>query len=295
MDRRNAGWWLGLIGALAMPGLVYAQDAPPPEASTLETARGVALGAGARASALSSSAVAYNPAAMPAAQLYHVETLVGYDGGQNTWSLGTAAVDSVTNKLAAGFSFRYVLGGGDDAYNGYDGRFGLGLPLSDRISIGLSGRYLRLRADQHAVGAENQNTRDFTLDAAVRVNPTGRFEISALGYNLIDTGSSLAPTLVGGALSLGIGDAFLVAGDMLVDLTTFEDPEFIAGGGLEFMTGEAIPIRLGYRFDSGRDTHEITGGLGYVDQKVGADISLRQGVSGNTDTQLVLSFRYHVQ
>ena len=287
-----------LLGALSVldPGAARAQEeALPPGESTLETARGLGMGSGARASARSSSALAYNAAGMPAAQLYHIESLVGYDAGTGAWSLGSAAVDSITNKLAAGLSIRGVLGGGDDAYNGFDARLGIAIPLAESISVGLGGRFLKLRIDQQddMMMVDNQNVRHFTLDASIRVHPVEALSLVALGYNLIDTGSSLAPMLVGGGAGLTFG-GLTIAGEGLVDLTTFDHASVIAGGGVEYLAAEIVPIRAGYRFDSGRDTHYVTGGIGYVDQHVGADVSVRQGVAGLKDTQLVLSFRYHV-
>src|ERR1700746_268807 len=46
---------------------------PCPRAMNAETARGLALGTGSRASALSTSALAYNPAALVLGHIYHVE------------------------------------------------------------------------------------------------------------------------------------------------------------------------------------------------------------------------------
>jgi hypothetical protein len=271
--------------------------APPPEASTLETPRGLAIGTGGRSTAVATSGVAYNAAGMAGADVYHIESIVGVHPQDNTWSLGAAAVDSVTSRLAAGFSFRYVLGGGRDAFNGLDTRLSLGMPLADVISIGVSARFLKLRADRQGdtTGISEYNVRAFTMDASIRLRPVEALSIVALGYNLVDTDSPLAPRQVGGGLGLHLGDEFVIAGDALVDLDTFEEPTVITGGGIEWLADGRIPLRLGYRWDQGRDLHSVTGGLGYVDQAFGADISLRQDVNEDRDTQLVLSFRYHVQ
>ena len=101
------------------------------------TARGLALGTGLRASAISTSALAYSPAALALGNLYHIEANIDYISALNTVALGAAAVDSSTSKLGAGISLRGFLSG-DDGYNtdagydydGIDGRVGLALALS---------------------------------------------------------------------------------------------------------------------------------------------------------------------
>lgn len=266
---------------------------------TYETTRTAAMGSGSRATAIGTSALATNAANMPLARLYHVESTAATVAGSNNWSLGGAVADSVTNSLAAGMAFRYVLGGdGNRAYSGWDGRLSIGMPLSEAISIGVSGRYVNLSADKKNADGDRigPRARGFTVDAAVRITLGDRFHIAALGYNLVDRNSELVPMLVGGSLGLNLTDYLSIGADLLTDLTTFEDVEFIAGGGIELLAGEAIPLRLGYRADTGRDRHQLTGSVGYVDQKVGIDFSLRQDISGDDrESALVMSFRYHVQ
>jgi hypothetical protein len=138
-----------------------------------------------------------------------------------------------------------------------------------------------------------------TVDASVRVSPFPGLHIAALGYNLIDHGSSLVPRLVGGSASYTIEDMVTIAFDGLADLSTFTyldgslRPEALFGGGVEvFVSG--VPIRAGYSFDTGRDIHYVTAGLGYVAEQFGVDLSWRQQVAGDDDTWLLLGFRYFV-
>ena len=301
---------LGLIAALASAwfwsaGLAHAQEAMPeasgpeiadalPEPLTYETARGLAMGSGARAGAVGSSAAAYNPAALTLARVYHVESIAGYFPDSNLWALGGSAVDSITNSLAVGFAARGLLGGDDSSYNGYDLRLSAGMPLSDRIGLGVTGRYVRLRNDAQE-GAADQGLRRLTVDAALRVSPTDFLHIAVLGYNLVRTDSSLAPQQVGGSIAIDTEGVFSLAGDLLVDLTTFDSARVLGGGGLEFLAGGSVPLRAGYRYDSGRQLHSVTAGIGYVDQVFGADFSLRKDVTGDKATQLLVSVRYHVQ
>lgn len=306
MKRPAWAWWIVLV-AVAManfagPRAAEAQDpattpaAPRPVApADLETPRGMAMGTGARASAISSSATAYNPASLPLGRLYHVEGLFGYEAAFGRWSVGGAVTDSVTNKLAAGASFRGILGGDDAGYTGFDGRLGLGMPLSDAVAIGLSGRYLSVGPGEQDATAPLPEAEGFTLDAAVRVSPVAGLHIAALGLNLIDMGSALAPIFVGGSAAYSVGEMFSFGGDVLVDMTTYERATILAGGGAEYLAGGTVPLRLGYRFDEGRQVHSVSGSVGYVDQQVGIDVALRQDVAGDDATQVLLGFRYHVQ
>src|SRR5262245_40470103 len=102
--------WAG--AACAIAPTARAQPCPTRHAcddqlpATAETARGIALGTGLRASAISTSALAYSPAALALGNLYHIEANVEYLSGLNTVALGGAAVDSSTSKLGAGIAIR---------------------------------------------------------------------------------------------------------------------------------------------------------------------------------------------
>ncbi len=283
---------------LAPPGVAPRED-------TYETARGLGMGMGGRAGATGINAVAYNPANLPLVPLYHLEGYAAYFPGSGTISFGSAVADSITNRLAAGISARGIFGGsdGDDEsqnYRGYDGRLSLGFPLSDRIAIGLSGRYLQFRSRARNAAGErvgSTNLRAFTLDAAARVTPAEGLHISAIGYNLIKTDSPLAPLQLGGGVSYTIREVVTLAGDAFADLTTFDDTRVIFGVGAEILLGEKVPLRVGYRRDDGRGLDQITAALGYVERQLGADLALRQDIGGDGTrrSELLFSFRYHVQ
>lgn len=293
----------GLLLAVAMPVSVSAQvDGEPrlsAEPAEPQTARGLALGTGARASAVSTSALAYNPAALPLGQLYHLEAQGDYHPATDQFSVKGAVADSMTSMLGAGLSLRGFIENGPESYSGIDARLGLGIPLSDVISLGASGRYVSLeRSFRDAAGQDREQelATGFTMDASVRLMPIESVHISALAYNIINIDDSpLVPTLLGGSAAVNIGSSLTLGADALVDVTTFDTAAVIVGGGAEYLAGGNVPLRLGYRFDEGRDEHALSGGLGYVDDIVGADLSLRQQFLGGSDTTIMLSLRYFVQ
>ncbi len=296
----------GVSGALPSPlripggGRATAQEAAAeaPLADDMETPRGVALGTGARATSTSTSALMYNPAAMARAKVYHLEGFGAYESSPDQYSFGASVVDSVTNVLAAGLGLRGITSGEDGARSGLDGRLGLAVPFSPAVGFGLAGRYLNLNrevpsADGNELGSE-RIARGFTLDASINVSLTEQFQLAALGQNLIDMDTPYAPQLVGagagaqlGALGLGV--------DLLFDLSTFERAKPIVGGGLEFMTSAKVPLRFGYEYHDGSGRHDISGGLGFIEEQFGLNVSMRQQVSGGSQTLVMGSLQYFVQ
>ncbi len=280
-----------------------ASAAPPcaqgkgcPVAMSAETARGLALGTGMRATAISTSALAYNPAGLALGRLYHVEGVVDYIPGLHTVALGGAVVDSSTSRLAAGFGLRGLLSG-TEGFGGFDGRLGVALPFSDAVSIGLSGRYLSLtenRKDAAGVGKLAGKVSGFTMDASLRVQPTQILQLSLGTLNFIDLGSSYAPLMVSTSAALALGQVVNIGADLLVDTSTFAKPAYLVGGGIEVLVGDSLPLRVGYIGDLQRKTHAIGGGLGYTDRFMGFDISLQQQVYGGSDTRFMGALRYYV-
>jgi len=267
-----------------------------PEALAFESARGIGLGTGMRAAAVSTSALAYSPGAIAVGNLYHVEGNIDYLGAHDTVALGAGVVDSSTSKLGAGLAIRGFLSG-DGGYTGLDGRLGLGLALSDAFALGVAGRYLTVseeRIDSSGDPIDSEIAEGLTLDASLRVVPTEGLQLDVGALNFVDLGEAEVPVTISTALAFAVGDLLSVGGDLLIDLSTFDDAAFIVGGGLEFLAGSSVPIRGGYRGDLAREIHSITAGVGYTDQQVGFDLGLRQDVAGSKETRVMASMRYYV-
>jgi hypothetical protein len=304
---RARGLGFGLSAWLALGSVAHAER-PVPE-SRIESARGMALGTGARATAASTQAQADNPANLVLGGLYHIESFVGYDPTFKRIGWGGSVVDSMTSRLAAGASARVLFGDNPAGDNkGYEAKIGLGVPLLDILSIGIAGRYANMRvSDQRATpdrppregepADRSFRHKHFTMDAAITLRPVPGLSIAALAYNLIDTKSKLAPTLVGG--SVGFNSAgFTVGGDVLVDLNRrnmFDGPSLTVGGGLEYLASGVLPLRIGYAYDTGRTQSYLTGGLGYVDPHFAIQVSLRQTLNGGSETSLFFGAAVFVQ
>lgn len=300
------GWTLlGAALALASPaaaqtsGYDPAEEVPrtTPFADSMETPRGMAMGLGARASATSTSGLAYNAAGLSIGRLYHIETGVGYEPQAARFYTGGSVIDSHSGPINAGVNFRYLHGNGQNGHGGFDGRIALGVPIGQHFALGLTGRYVSFwREGQEGAAPWAEG---ITFDASIRVSPIPGLHIAALGYNLLDLGSPLTPMQVGGSASYTIDGRVTIAVDGLADLSTWHNadgtirPEALIGAGFEYFTGE-VPIRAGYVYDSGRDAHFVSAGAGWMNQQLGVDLSARQQVTGRYDTWLIATFRYFV-
>ncbi len=269
------------------PQEIEPKNCPMPVAA--ESARGMALGTGLRASGVSTSALAYSPGALSAGNLYHLEGNLDYMADNSTVAIGGAAIDSSTAKIGAGLALRGFVSG-DDGFAGLDGRLGLALPISDAFSVGVLGRYIDLEDKRF-----DTTTDGFTMDAGFRIVPTPGLQLDLGAQNFINLDSPYVPTVLTGSFAFAAGDNLSLGVDVLTDMTSFEEPAVTAGGGVELLVGASIPLRGGYGLDVERSIHTVSGGIGYTDKQVGMDLSLRQQVSGGDDTRIMGALRYFVQ
>lgn len=270
-----------------------------PKPVNAETARGLALGAGGRASAVSTSALAYSPGALSLGNLYHIEGNVDYMSELKTVALGAAVVDSSTAKLGAGIGLRGFLSG-DEGLSGLDGRLGIALSLSDAFSIGVSGRYISLSTDipEGDDIVSVKLARGFTMDASLRVTPTPGVQLDIGALNFIDRNSPYVPTMLTGGLAVAIGQDVMTGVDVVADMTSFKDPGMTLGLGGEYLGGNTVPVRLGYSVDLARKIHAVSAGIGYTDQQIGLDIGLKQELErpgpAKPETRIMGAVRYYV-
>jgi hypothetical protein len=160
-------------------------------------------------------------------------------------------------------------------------------PLSDRVSVGATGRYLRLQQGVNA-GPLRQSLASagtpgdpiyngFTWDAGVTVLPMQGLYVAAVGRNLTPNGGTLAPLTTVGAVGYMI-NGFSVEADAMADFSTYAETRgrYMLGG--EYLLIDRVPLRLGYRYDDGTKSHSVSGGVGYVDKKWSAELGVRRDV-----------------
>jgi hypothetical protein len=298
----------GLAGALAAAPASAADPASTSveqgyDLGEIASPRATAFGGAQAALGTSTTALYQNPANLPLARVYHFEALGAVSPEALRQSYGGGIVDSSTSKLAGGVAGSWNLMDPNGVNRQWtDVRLGLGYPLGDRFAVGATARYLRstqgisngplggsLASDGNPGGAL---INALTFDVGVTLTPIDGFKIGVVGHNLTDPGTALAPTTVQGGAGYG-SELFALEADVLGDFTTYSAARTRVMLGGELFLGGHVPIRVGYRYDQGTQSHAISGGLGYVEKSWSVEFSARQDVvSDHPNTMLVLGLRF---
>jgi len=272
----------------------------------IETPRIMAVAGAIRSTSSSTSALFANPANMAIAQVYHFGALAEIYPEAGRQTFGGAVVDSLLSStgLSGGLSLAWtqqdpgVLG-----RQWTDLRFGVALPIPDVLYVGVAGRYIQ--ADQTGVGPLGYSkasgglngkllTETISVDVGATFRPIPEFVVSVVGHNLTSPDTSLFPLM--GAASVGfLTGEVSMAGDIVLEATTFQTTKFRAQGGGEFLVADRVAVRAGYRYDQGFDAHFVTGGLGYVDPKFSIDAAVRRSITGTDSTVVSFGFTVHME
>jgi hypothetical protein len=267
-------------------------------------ARAVGMGDALNAIGVGTPALYMNPANMAMARVYHLEAFGAYSPEAQRDTFGLSIVDSVINA-------QHVAGGLGGTWNEMDPdglhriwtdvRAAVAFPLGDYVALGVAGRYLHV--DQHtAVGPLGPSTasdgtssgavfNQLTFDVGATV-ALGDFRIGAVGHNLTNPSTALAPTTA--ALGLGYASGiFALEADGLLDFTTWgSTTERVMGGGELFLGGH-YALRLGWRYDTGTTLNSPSLGVGYIDPRWSVELSGRRDItSSHAATLGVLSLKY---
>ncbi|WP_394825294.1 hypothetical protein [Pendulispora albinea] len=269
----------------------------------VQGARSLAMAGAQNATGMSTTALFLNPANLPYTRVYHFEALASFSPEARRTNFGGAIADSSTSRLAGALGGVWSQMDGDGARRQWtDLRAALAYALGDQISIGITGRFLRASqgVSNGAFGDSpvSDGTRGdpvvnhFTFDAGVTIAPVNGLFFGVVGHNLTNPGHSLVPTTLAG----GVGytrELFTVEANAMADFTTWKGTRgrFMLGG--EFMLLQHIPLRAGYRYDAGQQTHAVSAGLGYVDKKWSVELSGRRDVSAEHPMTLFsIALRY---
>jgi len=288
----------------------FAETEVPPELGynygESETPRTLALGGAQRATSYAIGGLFMNPANMARTQVYHLGGFSEIWPESKRVSFGGAAVDSIVNTKGVAGGVGYTWNqqdkdGIDRQYN--DLRFALAFPLQNKFFLGLGGRYLWLAQNGNgplgeslASGGlgEERIIEGFSFDAGVTIKPTDSLYISAVGNNLSDPGNGFQPLTAGGGIGFANND-FGIEADVVFDFTTWDKTTARYMGGAEYLVGGAVPIRLGYRYDTGLESQAVSAGLGYTDTQFSADAAVRRYISGDEGTAIVLGLTLHLE
>ncbi len=267
--------------------------------------RAVAMAGAQQAWGGSTTAVFLNPANLPLYRVYHLEALATFGPEARRQSYGGAITDSSTSRLAGGFGGTWSQMDPDGIRRTWtDLRLSLAYPLGDRLSVGMTGRYLRTeqRTGAGPLGASlaSGGTPDdplfsqFTFDAGAAVAITDQIRLGVSGRNLTAPGTSLMPLGTAGGIGYSNG-TFTVEVDQLVDFTTFGSARGRTMVGGEVLLADRFPVRAGYRYDAGTKTHGIGLGAGYVDKKFSIELGGRRDVvADHPATLLSVGLRFFI-
>lgn len=276
-----------------------------------ETPRTGAMAGATNALGNATTAALQNPAGMGSSRVYHIEALGQFTPEAARQVYGGCIVDS-TRRFAGALS---LLGGfidPDGIDRSYiDVKLALSFALSQEFSFGMTGRYLNLDqegfgplGDSRASGGlmdpdDAPEGRDalintVTFDAGVVLAATDELHIGVVGKNLAYADNGLLPTTLGGGVGYGTED-FSLEVDGIADFNSWLNisGRFMAGG--EYLAGDHFPLRLGYRFDQGAMSHEVSGGLGYIDRRFSVEASVRRTIVGPSATMIYVGLAYFLE
>jgi len=307
-SRRVGAFALALLGGVLTP---RAASASPSSTSTaegydlgnVESPRALAMGGGLAATGASTVALYQNPANMELTRVYHFEAESAFSPEARRYDIGGAIVDSANGRFGGGLGGNFGTLDPDGIHRTWtDFRVALSYQLGDHIAFGLAGRYLGVDQDTSvgpfgasliSSGTPTKPLGQYlTFDAGLTVTPVQGLHIGVVGHNLTDPDVSLAPTTVVGGIGYD-SHVFAIEADLLGDFTTWQKDEIRASAGGELFLGEHVPVRLGYRYDGGTNTHALSAGLGYIGQQWSAEYSARRDIVGDHPaTMMSLSIRY---
>ena len=300
-----------LLGALLVCGVPREAHADPSSTTPeqgfdlgeVQHPRSVAMGGARTALGTSTNALWGNPANLPLTRVYHFEGLANWGPEARRQSYGGAIVDSSTNRLAGGFGGTWSVSDPDSVRRQWtDLRLTLAYPLLEKLSVGVTGRYLRVNQSvssgplgESLVSGGTRGQAIFntlTVDLGVTLAPIEGLRIAAVGKNLSNPGAAVAPTLFLGGVGYQTG-ILSVEVEGLADFTTHGRAAGRFMVGTEVFLAEHVPLRAGYRYDEALKVSTVSGGAGYVDRRWSLELGIRRDVGATFPATLAtLSLRY---
>ena len=297
----------GALLIISRPALGQPMSTSPEQAYDLgeiPNVRAEAMGGALNALGVSTASLSLNPANMPLARVYHIEALAAFSPEAKRQTYGAAIVDSVLNsRLAGGVEGTWSEMDPDGLHRSWtDLRAGLGLPLGEHVALGAVGRWLMVEQSISAGpfgaspvfgGTPNGPVLNtLTFDAGATAAIGDEWRIGAVGHNLTNPGTALAPTTAAG----GVGYAkheFAIEADGLADFTTFGRVTGRVMVGGELFLADHYAIRGGWRYDTGTKLNTPSLGFGYVDPRWSIEVAARHDiVADHALTFMMLSLRY---
>lgn len=264
-----------------------AADLPPPgRLFDLVGPRALGVSA-ATAGTTGTEAIFVNPAAIGIRTGFVAETLgVQERRGADTVSryLGGVVVDGVSSPVAAGFGYFRSMSG-EQKGNLYF--LTLAGPLSERLHVGLQGRYMDLG------GVEPINA--ITLDAGVSYQASSLVTIGVAGFNLVPTAHpEQLPQAMSAGLAVGTDTFFRVLGDWKGTWLPHGRMAHRYAAGADALLGGMVVLRAGWKRDELLETSWWSAGVGLVTgDGFALDVGYKQSFEATSAREMGLSLRYY--
>jgi len=286
-----------------MVGIVLAALAPnaAADANSLNDYLGpqvISVGEVGRADARGSTSTTLNPAGLSLTRQVVFEGNYGFRPGDGASNFNLSACDS-TVPIAGCFYYRFFEANpeiGQTIFDRSAHEFGSSVSraISDSILIGLNFRYFDYDSELEG----EPDTSGFTFDAGAIIRATSMVNVGIVGYNLLPQDATQYPTAMGAGITLRPSGGLSIGADGLWDLD--DDAGYGTTGrygvGAEYFLTSAdqqsgYPLRVGGIYDKPLEASYITGGLGFVNAKVGVDVGVRKQVAGGDELMIQAGLR----
>jgi hypothetical protein len=283
LRRRRSGQGLVLAALLAAgPGAAWAEGdlafLPP---------RALGMGGALRGAAVGSSALALNPSGMSLARSYAVESSYQYFKGLHG-HVGTVSVADSTSgfNLGGGIYYTYATADADDLSGDrsrHEGGVALSFPFGDKLTVGGTMRYLRVRRDGLDTIRAPEKINGFTFDAGLTVRPVSFITIGLVGRGLREMDTAQAPRSWGGGVSVVPVPELSLTYDMET-WSIAPVQHLLYAGGAEYTFGSRFAVRAGGGHEDGSDLDNsfATAGVSVISEVGALDVGGRLALSGKS-------------
>jgi opacity protein-like surface antigen len=275
-----------LLLALCLSTPVFAQ-AEVDDLRDIQSARAYGMGGAYRALGMGTEAVLGNPAALALWKMYRMELHGGWDTHGKDAFGGVSVMDAKTSDLAAGLDYHILtLRTGEGRATAHFSTLAFALPLTPGVLIGTSIHYLKLKGPLLANAT--------TVDAGVLVRFNEGFNLGFSAHNLIDTKNEELTRYYSAHMGFLTG-LFTLAADVRGDFQSRDKAVYTYNGGVEYILGQSIPVRLGYTYDGFQKASQLGVGLGFLTGEGGGiDVAYRHDIGGERGRLLALSIKLQV-
>jgi hypothetical protein len=255
--------------------------------------RAVGVGGALTAAAYGSVAKTLNPAGVGLTKAYVIEGAYGFRP-EDDGKIASVSICDSTRRTSVCLSYDYLSSAPteDSERTLHLVSLAASYPFGDRILFGITTRYLHYTENVAEPTPEDHSREgEFTSDAGLVIKLGSMLNLAVVGHNLLGADEDQFPRAFGGGLALFATPSLMFAADARY-ATELEAARASAGAEYFFSASDGaqgFPIRAGYIYDELADAHYVTGGLGYMTQKLALDVGARKQVSGDGD-ELTIQF-----